>query len=78
MTAGPDHDDPLHDAVALTEVVGSGDEAAARAILANCDSTAVAVRLARLLAELVSANDAGYAVCAECFRPWALDTARRS
>jgi len=33
------------DAIALVELAGSGDEAAARAILANCDPVAVIARL---------------------------------
>ena len=73
MTEHDGHDDPLHDAVALAEVAGTGDEAAARAILANCDATAVAVRLARLLHAQVNENVAGRFVCAECFRSWALE-----
>jgi hypothetical protein len=66
-----EHEDPLYDAIALVELAGSGDEAAARAILRNCDSTAVTARLARLLAALVNENVAGNFVCAECFRAWA-------
>jgi hypothetical protein len=67
-----DHDDPLYDAIALAECAGSGDEAAARAVLANMDAVPVAARLARLLAELVAENGAGSAVCPECFRSWAM------
>jgi hypothetical protein len=74
-----DHDwpDATMDAIALVELAGSGDEAAARAILKNCDSTAVITRLARLLAALVNANVSGEFVCAECFREWSLETMRR-
>jgi hypothetical protein len=66
----PDHDDPLHDAIALVECA-SGDPLGFGAVVRNADHPQVTVILAKLLAELVNDNAAGYAVCAECFRSWA-------
>ena len=37
----------------------------------DMDAGKTAVILAKLLAELLSDNAAGYAVCAECWRDWA-------
>lgn len=76
MTALPEHDDHLADAVALTEIAGTGDEAAARALLRHMNATAVAVRLARLLSEVVSENGQGRVVPPEFFRDFALGSRR--
>jgi len=75
MTA--EHDDATMDAIALVELAGSGDEAAARAILANCDPVAVITRLARLCAGMIGENEAGRVVCRDCWRPWATETMTR-
>jgi hypothetical protein len=67
-----EHDDVMHDAIALVELVGSGDPEAVRAVLDNCAAKLVAARLALLLAGLVNENVDGRFVCAGCFREWAL------
>ena len=71
--------DATMDAIALVELAGSGDEAGARAVLANCDLGAVAACLARLLAAVLAENERGIAVCCPepgCFREWALSAGR--
>ena len=73
----PEHDDALHDAIALVECAGSDPEGFG-AVVRNCDQGKTVVILAKLLAELVNDNAAGYAVCAECWRDWASEAITRS
>jgi len=73
----PEHVDAVADAVALVEATGRDDLLGAGVILRNCDHPVVTVMLAKLLAELVSDNAAGHAICAECWRSWAAEAVNR-
>ncbi len=68
--AGPEHDDPLHDAIALVEAVSRDDTEAFGCVVRNCDSGTVVI-LAKLLCELLIDGAAGHGCCPECFRGWA-------
>jgi hypothetical protein len=71
--AEPEHDDPLHDSIALVEAVARDDPKGAGAILRNMDPGPVAVNLAKMLAEVLAEQE----IPAEQFRRWAHYAARR-
>ena len=77
MSEHDDLADALRDAVALVECA-AGDPEGFGALIRNCDHPRVTVILAKLLAELVNDNAAGYAVCAQCWRDWASSAIERS
>jgi hypothetical protein len=60
-----DHDDALHDAIALVEAAGRDDALGCGAILRNMDAGAVAVNLVKLVAAVLEDNARGHAVCAD-------------
>jgi hypothetical protein len=76
MTAVPEHDDSLADALALVEAAGNDDSLGFGCVVRNCSSGTVVV-LAKLLAELLSDNADGYGVCPGCLRSWAAAAVER-
>jgi len=62
VTAVPEHQDALRDAVALVECAASDPEGFG-AVLRNCDQGKTVVVLAKLLRELLADNDAGIGAC---------------
>ena len=77
MTAVPEHDDATMDAIAMVEAVREDDTGDIAVILRACNSYAVALALAKMLAGLVAANERGEGACQECFRDWCIEAARR-